>query len=377
MDDEKASPVKLATTKEKLPTIQDTICFICGKKDSENLRTPQVKGLTTFVSALMIRGQCNGIPLVGFREYVDFDLKIWKNDSVKVKWHAACYSTFTNPTNLKYCHSNAESDEEATPSTRSKKPSIDLQSKCMFCGFQKTKGDNRLIRIEMEDTLHNLQKRCYERSDYEFIRKIGGDIFKLPAHEARYHKNCFLKYMKPTQLNFSNENVHNQCFNQLIEHLDLKLSEGRAISLVDLLKEYQEFLKEKNYDNFHAYTSQKLRAKLLSHYGNSVTITQEVNKQNFIFRSNIEIGEMINLAQTYKQMLKDKELEVDEPRKSGEAILKRAASLLTKDLEEMPSISIEPLSPEHITERKVDEIISSSLKLFLDQLCNNINKAGN
>jgi len=204
------------------------------------------------------------------------------------------------------------------------------------------------------------------------LRKIGGDISKLPALDARYHANCLKDYVKVK----SNENeskdkgIHDRCFDQLVEYLDVKLLEGRAMNTLDLLNRYKNLLKMASYEHYDLYTAQKLRVKLLNRYGSKIKITEEVNHPNFIYSSEVRIGEMINIAQVYKQMIKDKELENDEPRKCEDNILERAAVILQRDFDDATSISIDPLVPEDIGDKRVEEIVPVKLKNFLNKLCN-------
>ena len=238
--------------------------------------------------------------------------------------------------NLKYISSSSESTGEtsATPSTRARSPSLDFKTQCMFCGCKKCKGDTNLIRIEKEETLKTVSKRCKEKSDNEFLRKIGSDISILPAFDTKYHTNCLKDYLRVKSKLKANESkeksIHDKCFEQLVEYLDEKLLEGRALDTLDLLNRYKDLLKIANYEQYDAYTAQKLSLKLLNHYGEKMKITEEVNRSNFIFNSDIRIGDMINIAQTDKQLINDKKLIADEPRKYEDNILERAADYIAE-----------------------------------------------
>ena len=128
-------------------------------------------------------------------------------------------------------------------------------------------------------------------------------------------------------------------------------------------------MKLENYEQYESYTAQKLRFRLSNHYGDKIRITEEVNRSIFIYSSEVRIVDMINIAQSYKQMIKDKELSETETRKREEKILERAAVLLVEELAETDSISIDPQVPEDVGEKKMEEIVSCKLKHFLDKLC--------
>ena len=133
-----------------------------------------------------------------------------------------------------------------------------------------------------------------------------------------------------------------------MEYLDKKLRESRAINASKLLSRYKKVLKLDNSEQCESHTAQKLRFKWSNHYGDKIRITEEVNRSFFIYSSEVRIGDMINIAQFYKQVIKDKELSETEPRKHEEKILERAAVILPEELAETDLLSIEPPVPEDV-----------------------------
>ena len=91
--------------------------------------------------------------------------------------------------------------------TRSAIPAIDLKKKCMFCDKTNYKGNKTLIRVEYETFWKTLDKIAKEKNDHDLRRKVGGDFSKLPALEARYHKNCHAAYTKRSVENDSQKSL--------------------------------------------------------------------------------------------------------------------------------------------------------------------------
>ena len=103
--------------------------------------------------------------------------------------------------------------------TRSAIPAIDLKKKCMFCDKTNYKGNKTLIRVEYETFWKTLDKIAKGKNDHDLRRKVGGDFSKLPALEARYHKNCHAAYTKRS-----------------VEKMTLKITMMRHFRILRLIK---------------------------------------------------------------------------------------------------------------------------------------------
>ena len=81
-----ASPIKLFH--KVALEVKAYNCIVCGKRaGNENPRTPGQKGLATFVSALQIKGECNGFPKHAYINIFDFDKKSLNTGITDVRWH--------------------------------------------------------------------------------------------------------------------------------------------------------------------------------------------------------------------------------------------------------------------------------------------------
>ena len=342
-------------------------CLICGRRSGkETLRNPREKGVSTFISSLIVRGNCNGFPVSAYNGIFDITNKTLEAGETNVRWHRKCYSTFTNSCNLEYVAPVDSPAEDKLPKTRSQKPLIDLKSCCMFCGLKKHKNDTRLILLQYDNVISKIRKACETNDDTEFKRKIGGNFEDLPALDAKYHLKCYVKYTKGTKP--SNElSVHDVAFDILCDQINLQLEEGRAIELPTLLSKYQEILQDKEYEHFNLYATQKLKQRLIKRYGSSVKFTETVNAAQSMYSSQISISDIINAAATYKQLVKDNELiNVDE---SEDKLLNRAADILIRDIRNVEGISINPLDPADISIDVVKNIIPKKLNDFLSHIC--------
>ena len=58
------------------------------------------------------------------------------------------------------------------------------------------KGQRKIVRIEYEMLWKLLERNVSVKAIYVLHMKCWGDLLKLPALEACYHKNCKANYFK-------------------------------------------------------------------------------------------------------------------------------------------------------------------------------------
>ena len=332
--------------------------------------------MSTFIAALNIRQQCNGFPKIDYVMFIDFENKVFKkiDSGHEIKWHKNCYASYISNRNLTFAQLTSTVEVPAVVvdsdslATRSQSTLFNLKTNCMFCGYKKYRQDNRLITIQYESVLRNVEKRCMELDDFGFKRKIGGDFSRLPALEAKYHSRCYNAYMKKKEVSQTEISVHQICFDMLTNEMDKHLSTGRALNIQDLLSKYKLLLKEENYEGFDAYTTQKLKLRITSHYGSKVCFTNEINQKQFVYNSDVSIANAINVAANYKQMLSDNQL-IENSESNVIKILERAAEILKREIKSVDGISIHPLDPADISEVKIDALVPEMFKHFLNILC--------
>ena len=117
-----------------------------------------------------------------------------------------------------------------------------------------------MILLQFEHVINKIKQRCEANGDDELKRKIGGNFENLPAYDAKYHLKCYNKYMaKETEKGEKEPSVHDSAFELLVDYIDPLLEEGRALEMTSLLSILKLLLKEKEYEQYDSYTSQKLK----------------------------------------------------------------------------------------------------------------------
>ena len=193
------------------------------------------------------------------------------------------------------------SQSSLTPTTRS---TADLKTdweKCMFCQQMTYKKEKRTIRAATFEFGQKLDKAINEKND-TVLRARLGDISKLIANEAKYHKNCHAKYVSVRKPGLQ-QSVHDIAFKNFLEVIEKDLIEGgRAFDMLNIFKEkIIEFDSEDVSED--SYRTGKLKKKLLGHFGNSIAFHKpsDVLMPEIVFSSSIEIKDIINLASSHKR----------------------------------------------------------------------------
>ena len=374
-DAEAVSPVKLASGRKTL-NLSATVCLICGKYAKKGtLRNPTQQGLTSFINALIARGECQNFRVDDFTEFIDVNSKTWTKQAADVHWHPDCYKSYTNKRNFPKTLEKDDNDQITSPTTRSQNTSLNFKTQCFFCGFSKKNNVKKLCKVEYDDTLKKIEARCNAKNDNELRRRNGGDFSKLPADEARYHPICYKSYIKPLETPENIESPHDTAFSKLFEYMDPIFDSGRALTMTFLPNHFQDLLRDDGYQDFSCYRTQKLKSKLINHYRDKITITDEQNQQQSVFSSAISIADAVNCAMKYKQLTKNLEI-TSTPKSEGrnDRVIERVGQLVKQDIADIRGISIHPLDPEDINENKVDEIVPESLLHLLQSICGDSRK---
>ena len=86
------------------------------------------------------------------------------------------------------------------------------------------------------------------------------------------------------------QTIYDICFDYPVKDIDEALESGRALELQVLLNKYKEYLKEKDHESYEAYTVQRLRSRIESHYGSRDSFTDEQHKRQSIYNTEISIA---------------------------------------------------------------------------------------
>lgn len=367
-----ASPVKLF--KPKKLVIKPSLCLICGQSIGPYGRKPKEKGIAAFIDALEQRKYCNNNYITEYKDVIDFEKRCWKEQFLdKINWHVNCYASFVSKHNIRDTKNSEthkmEDIENPSTNTRSNKPSIDLKTNCMFCCCKKRKKESRLVLLQLDSVVKNIEKQCNIKNDEDLRLRIGGDFSKLPAFEAKYHPNCYKSFMRQQKEEVNEKSVHDICFENFLIEIDDILLSGRAVELQTLLERFKTYLQEEQYENIESYTVQKLRQRIEKHYGDAICITTESNKRQSVYSSEISIADAINAAFELKKLNNDKSLMLVTERTTKKKIVSRAAEILREDIQKVEGICVHPLNPKDISKTNAHNIVPESLEQFLQSIC--------
>ena len=196
--------------------------------------------------------------------------------------------------------------------------------------------------------------------------KVEVSFDDLSAYDAKYQPHCFTTYMRNSKFD-QTSTMHWYCFELLICESDPPLNEGRALSMTIPLNQFKSILKDNDYNLFDSYLSARLKQHLVKYYSSENCFGEVQGKKHknpFVYSSSISIPEVLNVAANYKRKLEDREL-ADEPNDCKSKVLKRAANILTSDIENVEGVTIHPLDPPSISCVVVSEKVPSLLKHFL------------
>ena len=205
----------------------------------------------------------------------------------------------------KYCHPNQKRTEKDqcnetvinTPKTRkSCAHKFDYKTNCLFCGTvvkvnHKKRGTD-VYFIRTLPILLSIKEVCKSRND-EWGNEVLGRIEyaqDLPAVEARYHQTCSSNFRsgyyipnKYTQVPTESKKVkvdrsanvrHEDAFIEVIQYFEDNQNE--QVTLTDLVEKMKEITGDE------AYSTVYMKKKLLTHFGDSVIISEFNGKANVV-----------------------------------------------------------------------------------------------
>ena len=70
----------------------------------------------------------------------------------------------------------------------------------------------KLILLEYESVIQKIKNKCESKGDLKLKTKIGGSFENLPALDAKYHYECYNKYLSEKCTEQRSESVHNIAF---------------------------------------------------------------------------------------------------------------------------------------------------------------------
>ena len=144
------------------------------------------------------------------------------------------------------------------------------------------------------------------------------------------------------------------------------ISRGFNFAVFIKNRENREILSTRNLIHVR-YTTQKLKNKLLKHYGAAISFSGNISTEQYVFSSQISIYEALNTATNYKRLLKDQKIIfVDE---NEDVILRKAIHILSRGIDSTEGISIKPLNPSDVSLDLARTVVQVKLQNFLRDLC--------
>ena len=156
-----------------------------------------------------------------------------------------------------------------------------------------------LINVSTFTACQTIKRAATIQGDEAMLHLLLGVNDDLMAAEAKYHKNCYSLYtakkVTDDKGESSNESHHENAFKQLVEELRPGLEQGRAYDMASLLIKYRDYLSEKGVPG-DGYTSQRLKDRLKSSFGEEITFHQQLGKAKpeLIYSSNVKLQDVIN-----------------------------------------------------------------------------------
>ena len=224
---------------------------------------------------------------------------------------------------------------------------------------------------------------CSEKEDHNLRMKIGGDFSKLPALEARYHKDCHPLYMKNKRSSSGRKSPYDEAFDCLVDYLMPLLNNGRATEMNNLRDKYKEFLSEiESEDDIdpNSYRTEHLKARMQKHFGQTIAFADQKRKTSsqIVYSSSIDMKDVINVASDYKEALNDlkvigevEDIQNDAELDSYDRVLFYAGSVVKAEIKNVTGINTARLSPDDTSLAKAKEIIPKCFISLLSWICGN------
>lgn len=297
-------------------------------------------------------------------------------ESVSVKWHKSCYSSYTSNENVRYQVSEIPPQEvtipPSTPTLRSTTASINWKL-CLVCQQVKCKGEKDLTLVVTKQVFTTLMQAAEHRRDEQMLTRIRNE--DLIAVEAKYHRGCYQRYTVIVSSSKSStgdeKSKYDEAFFNFIVEIGHKLSdEGRAYDMSTLLSMYKKHLTEAGIDKDTAdtYKAQNLKKRMIHKYGEKIAFHSQFvkNKAELVCSASLNLGEIINLLAE----LKDVQETSSRSTSSSETdtynqVLYHAAVILRNEIKNVSGIETKPLNVCDLTLEKASKLVPSRLQLFL------------
>lgn len=295
-------------------------CFICAKLLTESEIVTVERGMKTLVNASIERGD----------EFSEF---LKKQKSVTV--HDSCRKNYTRKSSVASFKKRQREEQEAStsttvmpPRTRSRvsESGFCFKKLCLFCGKNANEECERrksldyrrkIVQVSTLGLKDSILAVARTRSDAianNVIERINFE-YDLVAAEAKYHRKCYLSFMKPS--------TGAQIGRPKDESTDLAIEE--IFTYIENSDDSQFTLNElKNVSKITTLDSRTIKMRLKLRYGDKLIITEKSGGSTFVCLKDNHY-DILNRAWYEKKKMDEKEERF--------RILEAAADIIRDDIQ--------------------------------------------
>lgn len=265
-------------------------CFLCQEITDEKLtspanskRTDSGVGYTTIADNILQYSEFQTLPFnIDIENLTKDDCleSVLKNQ--KACWHKSCYSKInsTKCKRLQVKGQKRKSTEYSSPKKIYTRKSVSLNTSfeatgtctavCLFCGEDSSTA--KLHEVSTFKLDYRVRKCAHDLKDQELIAKLSS-VGDLMAQEAKYHAKCLAHlYSRAQRYKSQNKNEEvnsNQsiALAELITYIEecRHETDTRTFRLADLVKLYEERLRQLGEDVSHRIRTTTLKDRILWH----------------------------------------------------------------------------------------------------------------
>lgn len=221
--------------------------------------------------------------------------------------------------------------------------------------------------MDKEDDLKNAAELL---NDIDVLLRVQAE--DLIAKEAVYHHYCMNAYLKRANpmRSESAEAHHDHALRDLLMAIDdAILKDKKVFEMSTLLSMFCEYLPIDCHNN---YTTQRLQRKLVSHYGDLVTVLTQKGqgKSNLIMSSAITMKDAVIAARNLKDEVKTADIELgltSSITETDDVNLHRAAGILRKHMTDT-EISKDYPGPGLTSHDESKQVVPDALRKFISWL---------
>ena len=273
-------------------------CLVCQTVTDQNgpIRMLTKVGLNTFRNAVQTR-------------HDDVYDRIWEDiqdESFLAKkpvCHQNCRAVYTLKRSVDALEpSTSKKPKDDGEARRPSRQSIDYKSVCFLCEKERdSKGDRKLTLIATKERQDKVHKKAKELQDEALLRKIegfGDAHIDFVAYDFRYHTKCMNQLLaargkSDTGRENSSVSVHEKTFQKLLSEISGELFVDRhAYYISQLSKRYRKLLQEVTEVENQPYRSDRLKKKLLKHFGEDIQLVELKRGETLICASSLSVKEL-------------------------------------------------------------------------------------